>query len=101
MDHASIATLCTACGAPLVWARNEDTGTTIPLDVRPLPTYVLVIHQGDAVAKRSPAYVSHWVTCPLSQECTQTKHADGAAQAQRWDNHPRFCFPKHTEEERP
>ena len=59
---------CKACGAPLVFAKSEDTGATIPLDVRNLPTYMLVIHEGVAVAKRSPAYVSHFVTCPAASQ---------------------------------
>ena len=58
----SLQVPCTACGAPLVLAQSEDTGTTIPLDVSNYPTYMLVIHNGVATAKRSPAYVSHFVT---------------------------------------
>jgi hypothetical protein len=58
----SLQVPCKACNAPIVFAQSEDTGKTIPLDVSNYPTYMLVIHNGVATAKRSPAYISHFVT---------------------------------------
>jgi hypothetical protein len=55
---------CKACGAPLVFAESEATGKFIPLDVRPHPVYMLVVHEGVARAHPVAAYVSHFVTCP-------------------------------------
>ena len=69
----SLQVPCKACGAPLIFAQSEDTGKTIPLDVRTFPTYMLVIHNGVATAKRSPAYISHFVTCPQRDQFRKDK----------------------------
>lgn len=58
---APMPTPCPACGAPLVWAHAD--GRTVALDVRPLATYQLVIHEGVPRAIRSPAYVDHAAVC--------------------------------------
>lgn len=54
-------TPCPACGAPLVFAQAD--GGAVALDVRPMATYQLVIHEGIAGATRSPAYVDHAAIC--------------------------------------
>ncbi len=64
----NMATTCTSCGAPIVFAKSTETGKTIPLDVRNHPIYVLVIHDGEARAVRSQAYISHFVTCPQREQ---------------------------------
>mgnify|MGYP001563697480 FL=1 len=53
---------CKVCNAPLIFARCDD-GTIVPLDMRPMATYQLVIHEGVAKATRSPAYVDHAAVC--------------------------------------
>ena len=55
---------CKACGAPLVFAEvtEGDKTTIVPLDVRNLPTYQLVIHEGVAHARPTAAYNSHFNT---------------------------------------
>ena len=59
----TMPTSCPACGTLVVYARCDD-GTIVPLDVRPMATYQLVIHEGIARATRSPAYVDHAAVCP-------------------------------------
>jgi hypothetical protein len=58
----SLQVPCKACQAPLVFAISDATGARIPLDVRPHPVYMLVIHEGVARAKPVDAYISHFVT---------------------------------------
>ena len=69
----SLQVPCKACNTPIVFAISDETGKTIPLDVSNYPTYMLVIHNGVATAKRSPAYISHFVTCPHREEFGKKK----------------------------
>ena len=57
----TMPTPCPTCGAPLIFAHTD--GIPVPLDVRPMATYQLVIHKGVARATRSPAYVDHRAVC--------------------------------------
>lgn len=70
MTPRSGADTCDSCGTEIVWARNEDTGSWMPLERDP---------DGDWTVARSPAqdlsaiyapdegnYVSHFATCPQS-----------------------------------
>ena len=59
----NLQTTCKACGAPVVCAVSDATGEKVALDVSAYETYMLVVHEGQAVAKRSPAYVVHAALC--------------------------------------
>lgn len=54
---------CKLCGRALVFARSADTGASIPLDAGSI-TYTLEEHDGQTVAVRSRAMVTHFQTCP-------------------------------------
>ena len=55
---------CKGCGKEILWA-TDDQGTRHPLDTVP-PTFQVIEtqHKGVFRAVRSPAYVSHFATCP-------------------------------------
>ena len=61
-SHTTMSTRCPRCHATLIIVRCDD-GTIVPLDVRPMATYQLVIHEGVARATPSPAYVDHMAIC--------------------------------------
>ena len=73
----TMPTLCPACGTLVVCARCDD-GTIVPLDVRPMATYQLVIHEGVARAIRSPAYVDHAAVCAGTAEKGLQEHGEKA-----------------------
>lgn len=62
------------CGKGIVFAKTPE-GKTLPLDIN-APVYKLKTDlTGDQVAIRLQAYVSHFATCPFSDEFSRSKRA--------------------------
>lgn len=65
--------ICKGCGKPIVYAKNFETGHTIPLDPNP-PVYYVEYSDGDehdapVIATRAKEYmVSHFATCPKAND---------------------------------
>lgn len=68
---------CKGCGKEILWA-TDDQGTRHPLDTGP-PTYQVIATQDTGVlrAVRSPAYVSHFATCPMARRFSRTHTPPG------------------------
>lgn len=64
---------CKACGCPLRFVKTKD-GKVIPLDVRSPVYEVQKDLTGQEIATPAvEAYVSHFSTCPKSDEFSKTK----------------------------
>lgn len=66
---------CGSCGAAIVWATTQATGTRIPLNATPIVGGNIELKDGIAwyLAKSSlpsglPLYVSHFATCPNAKK---------------------------------
>lgn len=59
---------CKGCGKSIVWATTPQ-GRRIPLDAN-TPTYTVTVFPENtpAIAERSAAMVSHFVTCPKAND---------------------------------
>jgi hypothetical protein len=78
-DHLKpFAQNCRLCGKMLVFAVNRQTGARVPLDTV-APTFTVEINgEASLMAERSPAYVSHFATCPAANEFGRKAKAKGA-----------------------
>jgi hypothetical protein len=55
---------CQACGLPMLFAKNPDTGKLIPLDTRTPVYHVTKDAEGNPIAVRAEStYCSHFGTC--------------------------------------
>jgi hypothetical protein len=67
---------CRSCNAPIIWARNNQTGASMILDADPVSNGNIVVYFNapkplatvlgrlDAQMHEGPLYVSHFSTCP-------------------------------------
>jgi len=74
---------CRACGCPVLFAVNPETGRRIPLDAR-ATTYTVHVVDGVPTIKAKTtgadrAYVSHFCTCPDGQQFSKSKPNQGGA----------------------
>jgi hypothetical protein len=62
---------CKRCKAPLLWARNVDTGKWVPLDAKQRLMFV-VDAIGDCRAVK--VYENHFITCEFADEFRKKKN---------------------------
>lgn len=71
--------ICKGCSAPIVWAKLEGSGKSIPLDLRP-PVYRNTgAKSGNApiVVRLQGAGVNHFITCPDANQFAKSVWKDG------------------------
>ena len=64
---------CKTCQAPIVWAKNRETGKTVPIDMKP-PVYSLFEEEDGSVTAvnlKTAAGVNHFLTCPDANKHTR------------------------------
>jgi hypothetical protein len=78
-DHLkAFAQNCKLCGKLLVFAVNQETGARVPLDTI-APTFTVETNgEASLIATRSPAFVTHFATCPAANEFGRKAKAKGA-----------------------
>lgn len=68
---------CKGCNAPIVWARNTQTGKMIPMDPRPV-CYAWHEADGGLICSPSDAMVSHFNTCSAAFQFSHKNQTGGA-----------------------